>query len=114
MPVRHLVAVAIPALALTACVQTSGVMQLGPNTYSVVTSDEIGGVIGAKKSGLQEAATYCAGKGREMVAMQSKSDVRKDFVGDDIGHHDLTFRCLPKGISQKPVVGGYEAALIVQ
>lgn len=114
MPIRHLFAVAIPALALTACAQTSGVMQLGPNTYSVVTSDEIGGVIGAKKSGLQQAAAHCAGKGQEMVAMQSKSDVRKDFVGDNIGHHDLTFRCLPKGTSKKPVVGGHEAALIVQ
>lgn len=114
MLVRRLVAVAIPALALAACAQTSGVMQLGPNTYSVVTSDEIGGVIGAKKSGLQQAAAHCAGKGQEMVAMQSKSDVRKDFVGDNIGHHDLTFRCLPHGTSKNPVVGGNEAALIVQ
>lgn len=114
MLVRHVVAVAILALVLTACAQTSGVMQLGPNTYSVVTSDEIGGVIGAKKSGLQQAAAYCAGKGREMVAMQSQSDVRKDFVGDNVGHHDLTFRCLPKGTPKNPVVGGHAAALIVQ
>jgi hypothetical protein len=89
-------------------------MQLGPNTYSVVTSDEIGGVIGAKRSGLQEAAAHCAGKGQEMVALQSKSDVRKDFVGDDVGHHDLTFRCLAKGTAKNPIVGEHEAALIVQ
>lgn len=114
MHIRHLVAVAIPALTLTACAQTSGVMQLGPNTYSVVTSDEIGGVIGAKRSGLQQAAAHCAGMGQEMVAMQTKSDVRKDFVGDNIGHHDLTFRCLAKGTAKNPVVGGHDAALIIQ
>lgn len=99
---------------LAACAQSSGVMQLGPNTYSIVTADEIGGTIAAKRSGLQEAAAFCAARGLEMVAMQSQSDVRRDFVGDPVAHHDLTFRCVARGTGAQPVVGGHANALIVR
>lgn len=29
---------------LSGCAQSSGVLQLGPNTYSIVTANELGGV----------------------------------------------------------------------
>lgn len=101
-------------LLVGACTQSSGVMQLAPNTYSIVTSDEIGGTIGAKKAGLQQAAAHCASAGLQMVTMQSQSAVRDDFMGDAIGHHDLTFRCVPKGSASAPILGGHQAALIVR
>jgi len=81
---------------VSACAQSSGVLRLGPNTYSIVTADELGGVIAAKRSGVQEASAFCASKGQQMVAMQTQSNVRPDFPGDPVGHHDLTFRCVGK------------------
>lgn len=102
------------ALLLSACAQSSGVMQLGPNAYSIVTANEVGGTIAAKKSGLQEAASYCASRGQQMVTMQTQTDVRPDFVGDPVAHHDLTFRCVAPGAAVQPVVGGSENALIVR
>lgn len=101
-------------LLLSACAQTSGVMQLGPNTYSIVTANEVGGAIAAKRSGLQEAATFCAARGQQMVTMQTQTDVRTDFVGDPVAHHDLTFRCMAPGTAPVSVVGGSENALIVR
>lgn len=81
---------------LSGCAQSSGVLQLGPNTYSIVTANELGGVIAAKKSGVQEAAAFCIAKGQQMAALQTQSNVRPDFVGDPVAHHDLTFQCIPQ------------------
>ncbi len=89
-------------------------MKLGPDTYSIVTSDELGGTIASKRSGLKEGATFCSEMGKEMVVMQTQSDVRTDFVGDPVAHHDLTFRCALIGSSTRPVVGGSSDALIVR
>jgi len=107
-------AVLVCALLLSACAQSSGVMQLAPNTYSIVTADEVGGAIAAKRSGLQEAAAFCASRGQQMVTMQTQTDVRPDFVGDPVAHHDLTFRCVAPGTAGHSVVGGSENALIVR
>lgn len=94
---KRMIGISILGLVmLTACAQTSGVMQLGPNTYSIVTANELGGVIAAKKSGIQEAAAFCAAKGQQMTTVQTLSNVRPDFVGDPVAHHDLTFQCIPK------------------
>jgi len=99
--------------ALASCAQSSGVMQLAPNTYSIVTADELGGTIAAKRAGLQEASAFCASKGQQMITMQTSSDVKRDFVGDPVAHHDLTFRCAPAGSTPQVVVGGHRDALIV-
>jgi hypothetical protein len=99
---------------LCACAQSSGVMKLGPNTYSIVTTDELGGTIASKRAGLEEGAAFCAGIGQEMAVMQSQSDVRTDFVGDPVAHHDLTFSCVRVGSSSQRIVGGSPDALIVR
>lgn len=113
-PKFRLSTILVCTLLLSACAQSSGVMQLAPNTYSIVTANEVGGAIAAKKSGLQEAAAFCAARGQQMVTMQTQTDVRTDFVGDAVAHHDLTFRCVQPGTAGQSVVGGSEQALIVR
>jgi hypothetical protein len=109
----RIVSIAIMVAAVASCAQSSGVMQLAPNTYSIVTADELGGTIAAKRAGLQEATAFCTSKGQQMITMQTSSDVRRDFVGDPVAHHDLTFRCAPPGSTTQAVVGGHRDALIV-
>ncbi len=89
---------------------------MGPDTFSVATSDEISGVVGAKRAAITEASSFCAARGQQMVAMQSQSTVRPDWVGDPIGHHDFTFRCLSAGDSQlaRPVIGGNAQSLTIR
>ena len=99
--------------SVSACAQSSGVMQLAPNTFSIVTADELGGAIAAKRSGLQEATSFCSTRGLQMVTMQSKTDVRRDFVGDPVAHHDLTFRCVQPGTAAPLMVGSNQNTLIV-
>lgn len=112
-PSSKAIFIVVAAVALASCAQSSGVMQLAPNTYSIVTADEIGGTIAAKKAGLQEANAFCASKGQQLVTMQTSSDVRRDFVGDPVAHHDLTFKCATPGSTTQAVVGGHRNALVV-
>ena len=104
------------ALALSACAQSTGVLPMGPDTYSVTTSDELGGVVAAKRAAVSEATAFCAARGQQMVAMQSQSDVRRDWAGDAVGHHDFTFRCLDPNDSQlgRPVIAGDARSLTVR
>ena len=104
------------ALTLSACTQSTGVLPMGPDTYSVTTSDELGGVVAAKRAAVSEATAYCTARGQQMVAMQSQSDVRRDWAGDAIGHHDFTFRCLDPNDPQlgRPVIAGDERSLTIR
>lgn len=104
------------ALALSACAQSTGVLPMGPDTFSVATSDELGGVVAAKRAAVSEATGFCAARGQQMVAMQSQSAVRPDWVGDPIGHHDFTFRCLDGNDPQlgRPLIAGNERSLTIQ
>ena len=60
------------ALALTGCVNTSDVVQVGKNTYTVNTTSQ--GVLGVSPGGefaeaAKAASTYCAGMGKHMVPL---------------------------------------------
>ena len=103
------------ASLLGACEQSTGVLPMGPDTFSVTTSSELGGVVAAKKAAVLEANTFCTSRRQQMVAMQSQSSVKEDWAGDSIGHHDFTFRCLSTGDSQlrRPVVGNGQQSLII-
>ena len=102
-------------LALGACEQSTGVLPMGPDTFSVTTSNELGGVVAAKKAAVSEASAFCTSRGQQMVAMQSQSSVKEDWAGDSIGHHDFTFRCLSAGDNQlrRPIVGNSQQSLII-
>ena len=103
------------ALLLGACTQSTGVLPIGPDTFSITTSDELGGVVAAKRAAIVEASTFCTNRGQQMVAIGSQSSVKNDWAGDSIGHHDFTFRCLNAGDPQlgRPVVGGSQQNLIL-
>jgi hypothetical protein len=110
-----LVGITCAASLLGACAQSTGVLPMGPDTFSIATSDELGGVVAAKRAAVMEASTFCSSRGQQMIAMQSQSSVKKDWAGDSIGHHDFTFRCLNAGDPQlgRPVIGGSQQSLIV-
>lgn len=54
---------------LAGCVSSSGVFQLGPDTYSVSVSaaPARGGALGAKRAASSEAAEFCATKGKQVL-----------------------------------------------
>ena len=102
-------------LALGACEQSTGVLPMGPDTFSITTSSELGGVVAAKRAAVSEASAFCTSRGQQMLAMQSQSSSKVDWAGDYIGHHDFTFRCLNAGDPQlrRPVVGNSQQSLII-
>ena len=100
---------------LGACTQSTGVLPMGPDTFSIATSDELGGVVAAKRAAVQEASTFCSSRGQQMIAVQSQSSVKEDWAGDSIGHHDFTFRCLNANDPQlrRPIVGNTQQSMII-
>lgn len=84
-------------LTLVACNTTSGVLPMGPDTYSLSTSSEFGGTVEAKKLALTEANNYCKSMGKELLPLNTAQSVKPDWTGDSIGHYDIDFRCLGVG-----------------
>jgi len=72
---------------------SSGVLKVGPDTYTVSTSAGpwAGGIVEAKRMALSEANQYCAQQGKDIFVI-SKEDPR-------MGPTEVTFRCLKKGAS---------------
>ncbi len=103
------------ASLLGACTQSTGVLPMGPDTFSIATSDELGGVVAAKRAAVMEASAFCTSRGQQMVAMHSQSSFKGDWAGDSIGHHDFTFRCLNAGDPQlgRPVIGRSQQSLTI-
>lgn len=84
------------AAALVACAQSSGVMKLGPDTYtvSVHAAPARGGEPGARGLALTEANAHCQSLGREILVTNLKSGPSSHFPGGTV---DVTFQCLDKG-----------------
>lgn len=82
--------------SMSACAQSSGVMKLGPDTYtvSVHAAPARGGESGAKNLALSEAGIYCESNGREILVNNLNSGPSTHFPGGTV---DVTFRCLGKG-----------------
>jgi hypothetical protein len=68
-------------------------MQIGPDTYTIGTSNEISPAW-AKKSALKDAEEYCQSKGQYVMPIQSRTGGHVDSMGDNIATYDFTFRCL--------------------
>ena len=83
-------------LSVCACAMSTGVMKMGPDTYtvSVAAAPARGGAVGAKQVALTEAGQYCAAMGKEILVTNTSSQ-RTTNLG--AGNFDLTFRCLAKG-----------------
>ena len=102
------------ALALGGCAQSSGVLKMGPDTYtvSIHAAPARGGQSGAKKLAYAEAAEHCAKMGREMLVANTYSGESSHLPGGTV---DLNFQCLAKGDRdlRRPTYAS-EPAIVIQ
>jgi len=84
-------------LLLTGCARSTGVIPFGPDTYTITTDNELGGMGAAKKRAIQDANAYCSSSGKKMMPVSTYQSSQKDPVGDRIPTYELTFRCLATG-----------------
>ena len=84
------------SVLLAACAQSSGVLKMGPDTFSVsaAAAPARGGYSEARKLALQEANQYCAQMGKEIL-VKNVGTATTNVYG--AGSADVTFRCLSKG-----------------
>lgn len=91
-------------LFLISCAQSSGVLKMGPDTYSVSihAAPARGGEPGAKKLAITEANNYCISLGKEILVTNISTYPSSHFPG---GTADVTFLCLAKSDPelQRPV-----------
>ena len=96
---RLLLAFAVIILAGCIPTQSSGVLKLGPDTYttSAAAVPERGGSIEARKVALTEANEYCAQLGKEILVANIGTATANQYGR---GQAEITFRCLAKGDPQ--------------
>lgn len=81
---------------LVACTQSSGVLKMGPNTYTVsaFAASLRGGFSGARKIALAEANQHCTEMGKEILVTNIGTATTNVEGG---GSAEVTFRCLAMG-----------------
>ncbi len=81
---------------VTACAQSSGILKMGPDTYSVSVhaAPARGGESGARKIALTEANQGCSNQGKEILVTNITSGPSTHFPGGTV---EVTFQCLAKG-----------------
>jgi len=82
-------------MVITGCSHSSGVIKVGPETYTIATSASWGkgGIPAAKRIAYEEAAEQCAKQGNlEVFALSEKSNPTT-WV-DGMFRFELNFRCL--------------------
>lgn len=86
----------LSSFALCACAMSSGVLKMGPDTYTLTVgaSPLREGVVGAKQLALEEASRYCSAAGREILVTNTSSET---INVRGAGTMDITFRCLAAG-----------------
>jgi len=88
--------VVLISMFLVSCAQSSGVLKLGPDTYtvSVHAAPARGGESGAKRLAVTEANQYCSSLGKEILVSNISSHRSTHFPGGTV---DITFSCFDKG-----------------
>jgi hypothetical protein len=83
-------------LLLAACAQSSGVLKMGPDTYTVsaTAAPARGGSSEARKLALADANQYCAKLSQEILVTNIGTATTNVYGA---GSADVTFRCLAKG-----------------
>ncbi len=68
--------VLLAALPTAACTGTSGIIQIGPNTYTVseMRAPVVGGGPAARDAVVAEAASFCTRQGRTVVPLELRPD----------------------------------------
>lgn len=88
--------IVIPVVLLIAgCATNSGVLKLGPDTYTITTqnSPARGGTSGATRSALVAANKHCASLGKEILVTNTTSRTTNIHGA---GEAAITFQCLDK------------------
>lgn len=82
------------ALSLTACAHTSGVLQAGPETFTISTSASFGagGVPAAKRQAYEEANAECTKRGLQVLTVAER-ETPQNIWKDGMSHVDLDFKC---------------------
>ena len=85
----------VGALALTACANSSGVVKIGPDTFTISTSASPGkgGVPAAKRIAYQEASEECSRRGGLEVFTLSEKTSSPTWT-EGMAGMELNFRCL--------------------
>jgi len=80
---------------LCGCAQSSGVLKLGPDTYTVQVhaAPARGGESGARKIALTEANEYCTSQGKEILVTNTSSGASTHLPGGTV---EVVFLCLSK------------------
>jgi hypothetical protein len=93
---KSIVCASLLVAVLSACAQSSGVLKMGPDTYtvSVGAAPARGGQIGAKSLAYDEAAKYCTGMKKELLVLNTRAETTTRMGA---GTTELTFRCLAAG-----------------
>jgi hypothetical protein len=84
------------AILLAGCASSTGVLPVGPDTYSISAgaSAARGGLTGARGAALKEAGEYCAKAGKQIL-VQDISASSSDAASYDISQNsNVIFRCL--------------------
>lgn len=85
----------LTVLVLAACSHSSGVLKVGPDTYTIATSASFGkgGIPAAKRIAYEEASEQCKQKGGLEVFTLSEKSNGTTWV-DGMFRFELNFRCL--------------------
>ncbi|MCP5208314.1 MAG: hypothetical protein H7A01_13995 [Hahellaceae bacterium] len=78
---------------LEGCASSSGVLEMGPNSYSisVAASPARGGSAGAKRMAYKEAVEHCESMGKQILVSNHATNTT-NYAG--AGESELTFSCL--------------------
>ncbi len=105
----------ITVLVLTGCVQSSDILKLGPDTYSISihAAPIMGGVFGAEKESINTANQFCHSLGKEILITNRSSGPSSHLPG---GTSKITFNCLNKHDPdlKRPVYQGTPNIIIEQ
>ena len=90
-----LAVVAMYAAAIVSCASSSGVMKLGPDTFtaSAANSPARGGMPGARHTVILQANDYCTAMGKEIL-VTNETTARTNDAG--AGSANITFQCLSR------------------
>ena len=84
----------LTAALLAGCANSSGVVKIGPETYTINTSASPGkgGVPAAKRMAYEEAASACASQGLAVFTLSEKT--ASPTWTEGMATMELNFRCL--------------------
>ena len=88
-------ALVISVGALGGCASSSGVLNIGPDTFTISTSASPGrgGVPAAKRIAYEEATVACSQRGQRVLGLTEKA--QSPTWTEGMANVTLNFRCLP-------------------